>query len=207
MMQADKLVNLAMGATSGKRKGIIKRLTKRPNHSFQEAGMKLSRQEVESIAHLARLEISADEIPVYVDNLSRIIDFVRQLDRAQTEGVEPMAHPLNMTQPLREDASHRERPARTLPAECAGRGSRALPRAPRHRVGKEQMPMHGLTLAGIARALQAREFSSEELVRHFLGRIERLDGELNAFITLTARVPSRRPVRPTRCWRPARAGR
>ena len=66
--------------------------------------MKLSRQEVESIAHLARLEISADEIPVYVDNLSRIIDFVRQLDRAQTEGVEPMAHPLNMTQPLREDA-------------------------------------------------------------------------------------------------------
>ena len=45
--------------------------------------------------------------------------------------------------------------------------------------------MHGLTLAGIARALQAREFSSEELVRHFLGRIERLDGELNAFITLT----------------------
>jgi aspartyl-tRNA(Asn)/glutamyl-tRNA(Gln) amidotransferase subunit C len=104
MKRADKLVNLAMGATSGKRKGIIKRLTKRPYHSFQEAGMKLSRQEVESIAHLARLEISADEIPVYVDNLSRIIDFVRQLDRAQTEGVEPMAHPLNMTQPLREDA-------------------------------------------------------------------------------------------------------
>ena len=66
--------------------------------------MKLSRQEVESIAHLARLEISADEIPVYVDNLSRIIDFVRQLDGAQTEGVEPMAHPLNMTQRLREDA-------------------------------------------------------------------------------------------------------
>jgi aspartyl-tRNA(Asn)/glutamyl-tRNA(Gln) amidotransferase subunit A len=47
------------------------------------------------------------------------------------------------------------------------------------------MPMHGLTLAGIARALKAREFSSEELIRHFLGRIERLDGELNAFITLT----------------------
>jgi Asp-tRNA(Asn)/Glu-tRNA(Gln) amidotransferase A subunit family amidase len=46
--------------------------------------------------------------------------------------------------------------------------------------------MHRLTLAGISRALQAREFSSEELVRHLLGRIERLDGELNAFITVTA---------------------
>jgi aspartyl-tRNA(Asn)/glutamyl-tRNA(Gln) amidotransferase subunit A len=45
--------------------------------------------------------------------------------------------------------------------------------------------MHGMTLAGIARALRAREFSSEELVQHLLGRIGRLDGELNAFITVT----------------------
>jgi aspartyl-tRNA(Asn)/glutamyl-tRNA(Gln) amidotransferase subunit A len=45
--------------------------------------------------------------------------------------------------------------------------------------------MHGMTLAGIARALQAREFSSEELVRHLLARIERLDPKLNAFITVT----------------------
>ena len=65
--------------------------------------MKLSRHEVESIAHLARLQITQDEVPVYVDNLSRIIDLVNQLDRAETDGVEPMAHPLNMTQPLRTD--------------------------------------------------------------------------------------------------------
>jgi aspartyl-tRNA(Asn)/glutamyl-tRNA(Gln) amidotransferase subunit C len=65
--------------------------------------MKLSRDEVESIAHLARLGISSEEVPAYVDNLSRIIDFVQQLERADTEGVTPMAHPLNMTQPLRED--------------------------------------------------------------------------------------------------------
>jgi aspartyl-tRNA(Asn)/glutamyl-tRNA(Gln) amidotransferase subunit C len=65
--------------------------------------MKLSHHEVESIAHLARLDISVDEVPVYVSNLSRIIDFVQQLERADTEGVAPMAHPLNMCQPLRED--------------------------------------------------------------------------------------------------------
>ena len=45
--------------------------------------------------------------------------------------------------------------------------------------------MHGMTLAGIARALRAREFSSEELVGHLLARIERLDPELNAFVTVT----------------------
>jgi len=66
--------------------------------------MKLTRDQVESIAHLARLEISGDEAPTYVDNLSRIIDFVQQLEQCDTEGVTPMAHPLNMTQPLRPDA-------------------------------------------------------------------------------------------------------
>ena len=74
--------------------------------------MKLTRDEVESIAHLARLEISTEEVSTYVDNLSRIIDFVQQLEGADTEGVTPMAHPLNMTQPLREDqvieADHRD---------------------------------------------------------------------------------------------------
>jgi aspartyl-tRNA(Asn)/glutamyl-tRNA(Gln) amidotransferase subunit A len=45
--------------------------------------------------------------------------------------------------------------------------------------------MHGMTLAGIARALRAREFSSVELVKHLLARIGRLDGELNAFVTVT----------------------
>jgi aspartyl-tRNA(Asn)/glutamyl-tRNA(Gln) amidotransferase subunit A len=46
--------------------------------------------------------------------------------------------------------------------------------------------MHANTVAGIARALKAREIGSEELVRELLARIERLDGELNAFITVTA---------------------
>jgi aspartyl-tRNA(Asn)/glutamyl-tRNA(Gln) amidotransferase subunit C len=86
--------------------------------------MKLSRHEVESIAHLARLEISAEEIPAYVDNLSRIIDFVQQLERADTQGVAPMAHPLNMTQPLREDvvseSDHRDLYQRNAQAVEAG---------------------------------------------------------------------------------------
>lgn len=65
--------------------------------------MALTRSQVEKIAELARLQISEDEIPTYVGNLSKIIDFVDQLEGAQTEHVEPMAHPLNMEQPLRED--------------------------------------------------------------------------------------------------------
>ncbi len=56
--------------------------------------MALTRAQIESIAALARLELEPAEIPVYQESLSRIIDFVGELDRADTAGVEPMAHPL-----------------------------------------------------------------------------------------------------------------
>jgi len=66
--------------------------------------MALTRAQIESIAHLARLELEPAEIPVYQENLSRIIDFFSELDRADTAGVEPMAHPLpGLSQRLRAD--------------------------------------------------------------------------------------------------------
>ena len=45
--------------------------------------------------------------------------------------------------------------------------------------------MHQLTLAEIARALAAKQFSAEELSRALLGRIRQLDPQLNSFITVT----------------------
>jgi aspartyl-tRNA(Asn)/glutamyl-tRNA(Gln) amidotransferase subunit C len=67
--------------------------------------MALTRAQIESIAHLARLEREPAEIPVYQESLSRIIDLVGELDRADTAGVEPMAHPLpGLRQRLRADA-------------------------------------------------------------------------------------------------------
>jgi aspartyl-tRNA(Asn)/glutamyl-tRNA(Gln) amidotransferase subunit A len=46
--------------------------------------------------------------------------------------------------------------------------------------------MHQLTLAEIARALAAKQFSAEELTRGLLTRIQQLDPQLNSFITVTA---------------------
>jgi aspartyl-tRNA(Asn)/glutamyl-tRNA(Gln) amidotransferase subunit C len=64
----------------------------------------LTRRDVENIAHLARMEIGEAELPVYADSLSAILAFVEQLAAAPTEGVEPMAHPLEgQVQRLRED--------------------------------------------------------------------------------------------------------
>ncbi|NBU24782.1 MAG: Asp-tRNA(Asn)/Glu-tRNA(Gln) amidotransferase subunit GatC [Gammaproteobacteria bacterium] len=66
--------------------------------------MSLSRTDIENIARLARLELSEAEIPVYADSLSRIFAFVGDLERAPTEGITPMAHPLpGLSQRLRPD--------------------------------------------------------------------------------------------------------
>jgi aspartyl-tRNA(Asn)/glutamyl-tRNA(Gln) amidotransferase subunit C len=56
--------------------------------------MSLTRKDVEKIAHLARLSITAQEMPVYVTSLSSIVNFVDELSRVNTGTVEPMAHPL-----------------------------------------------------------------------------------------------------------------
>jgi len=66
--------------------------------------MSLTRTDVEGIAHLARLAITAEEMPVYVDSLSKIFSFVEQLNGADIAAVEPMAHPLaGQTQRMRPD--------------------------------------------------------------------------------------------------------
>jgi aspartyl-tRNA(Asn)/glutamyl-tRNA(Gln) amidotransferase subunit C len=68
--------------------------------------MSLTRRDVEGIAHLARLEITEGELPVYVDSLSKILSFVEQLNAAQTGSAEPMAHPLEgEVQRLRADVT------------------------------------------------------------------------------------------------------
>jgi aspartyl-tRNA(Asn)/glutamyl-tRNA(Gln) amidotransferase subunit C len=74
--------------------------------------MSLTRKEVEKIAHLARLELSEQEIPGYAENLSRILALVEQMNAVDTTGVEPMAHPQDTPLRLRPDTvtetDHRE---------------------------------------------------------------------------------------------------
>ena len=66
--------------------------------------MSLDKEQVQQIAVLARLRLADDEFAETVDKLSRIVDFVDQLSQADTSGVVPMAHPLDVAQRLREDA-------------------------------------------------------------------------------------------------------
>jgi aspartyl-tRNA(Asn)/glutamyl-tRNA(Gln) amidotransferase subunit C len=73
--------------------------------------MALTPEDVARIAHLARLEIREADIPAYCDNLSRILEFDKQLEAPDTDHVTTMAHPLQMFQRMRTDAvaEHDER--------------------------------------------------------------------------------------------------
>ncbi len=65
--------------------------------------MALDAEAVRKIAHLARLGVDASENESYARNLSDILAFVEQLNAVDTQGVEPMAHPLDASQRLRAD--------------------------------------------------------------------------------------------------------
>jgi len=86
--------------------------------------MSLDKADVEKIAHLARLEIDAEDIPLYTRHLSGILQLVEQMNEVDTEGVEPMAHPLEMAQRLRPDevteSNQREKFQKIAPQVEAG---------------------------------------------------------------------------------------
>ena len=65
--------------------------------------MSLDKDQVQQIAQLARLELKPEEHAELVEKLSKIVDFVAHLSAADTEGVMPLAHPLDVAQRLRPD--------------------------------------------------------------------------------------------------------
>lgn len=66
--------------------------------------MTLTENDVKNIAHLARLGIDQQDIGAYVNDLSGILSLMQQMSGNSTDGVEPMAHPMDQVQRLRADS-------------------------------------------------------------------------------------------------------
>jgi aspartyl-tRNA(Asn)/glutamyl-tRNA(Gln) amidotransferase subunit C len=65
--------------------------------------MSLSEEQVTQIAYLARLTLSDAELKDNTKDLNAILGLAEQLGSIETDNIEPMAHPLHMTQRLRAD--------------------------------------------------------------------------------------------------------
>jgi aspartyl-tRNA(Asn)/glutamyl-tRNA(Gln) amidotransferase subunit C len=65
--------------------------------------MSVSDDDVRKVSRLARLAILDENVHVYAEKLSGILDMVDQLNAVDTTGVEPLSNPLDSVQRLRED--------------------------------------------------------------------------------------------------------
>lgn len=65
--------------------------------------MALSRADVEKVALLSRLRLSEEELAEMTDQLVEIVGYVDQLAEVETDGVEPMAHAVELENRLKPD--------------------------------------------------------------------------------------------------------
>lgn len=65
--------------------------------------MSLTSSEVKKIAYLARLGIDENDIESYVKDLTNILDLMTQMSETNTDTIQPMTHPMDQNQRLRED--------------------------------------------------------------------------------------------------------
>ena len=65
--------------------------------------LSINKDEIKYLSLLSRMDIDKNEIKDVEEKLSKIIDFVDQLQTISTDDIEPMAHPLNQSQRLRVD--------------------------------------------------------------------------------------------------------
>lgn len=65
----------------------------------------ITKEQVEHIAHLARLEIKEEEISTYAEKLESIVTLVEKLSNVDTENVKPTYHVLDLVNVFREDVA------------------------------------------------------------------------------------------------------
>ena len=65
--------------------------------------MSLDKDQIQKLATLSRIAIDDATLEAVSERLSSVLDLVDKLQAADTLGVEPMAHPLQTTQLLRDD--------------------------------------------------------------------------------------------------------
>lgn len=63
----------------------------------------MDKSSIEHVAMLARLKLADSEVESLESDLNRILGYAEQLSELDTESVEPLAHPCDLTNALRDD--------------------------------------------------------------------------------------------------------
>src|SRR5207244_5406663 len=85
--------------------------------------MSLTADEVRWVAHLARLQLTDAELTTMTRQLSAIVEYVDQLKQVNTDGVEPLAHALEVRNVFRADEPRPSLPVADALANAPARRS------------------------------------------------------------------------------------
>ena len=65
--------------------------------------MSIDKSDIEHLCNLSKLNLDDEEQSVFLSQMQSILDMIEELQEVDTGDIEPMAHPLQMTQRLRDD--------------------------------------------------------------------------------------------------------
>jgi len=65
--------------------------------------MKITREEVEHVANLARLNLSQEELAKMTEQLDNLLSYVAKLDELDTENIKPTTHAFSISNAFRDD--------------------------------------------------------------------------------------------------------
>ena len=63
----------------------------------------ISEKDIQKLGELAKIELSQKEIEGFKKDIQEILDYFETLKKVDTEGVEPLVHPLELVNSFRED--------------------------------------------------------------------------------------------------------
>ena len=63
----------------------------------------IDQAQVRKVARLSRLELTGEEVEEFAGQLSAILDYMGKMEELDTDGIEPLAHCLPITNVLRQD--------------------------------------------------------------------------------------------------------
>ena len=64
---------------------------------------KINKEEVKKVAHLARLELEEHEINNHAEQLEKILEYIKQLEKINTDGVPSTTRAIEVINVLRKD--------------------------------------------------------------------------------------------------------
>ena len=72
--------------------------------------MKLSKDQVKKVAKLANLPLTPEEENLYSEQLSKVLDYIDQLNQVDTKGIEPTFNVTGLSNVMRKDKAEKSLP-------------------------------------------------------------------------------------------------